>query len=217
MKPIIIVNFKTYKKATGKEALRLAKICEEVSRKKKVRIMIAVQAADIFRVTEKVRISVFSEHVDWQVPDAHTGTILVEDVKENGAIGSLLNHSERRLSFDVLKKTIERCKMARLKTIVCARNINEAKKIARLNPDYLAYEDPKLVGSGRAISKVKPKSVELFVKAIKGKRIVPLCGAGISDRDDVRAALKLGCKGVLIASAVTKAKNPRRVLLDLVG
>lgn len=217
MKPIIIVNFKTYKKATGKEALRLAKICEEVSRKKKVRIMIAVQVADIFRITEKVRIPVFSEHVDWQVPDAHTGTILVEDVKENGAIGSLLNHSERRLGFDVLKKTVERCKRARLKTIVCARNINEAKKVAKLNPDYLAYEDPKLVGSGRAISKVKPKSVELFVKAIKWKRIVPLCGAGISNGDDVRTALKLGCKGVLVASAVTKAKNPKKVLLDLVG
>ena len=217
MKPLIIVNFKTYKKATGKEALRLARICEDVSKKKKVKVMIAVQAADIYRISENVKIPVFSEHVDYEEPDAHTGAILVEDVRENGAIGSLLNHSERRLSFDVLKKTIERCKRVRLKTIVCARNINEAKKIAKLNPDYLAYEDPKLVGSGRAISKVKPKSVELFVKVIKGKKIVPLCGAGISNGDDVRTALKLGCKGILVASAVTKAKNPKKVLLNLVG
>jgi triosephosphate isomerase len=41
-----------------------------------------------------------------------------------------------------------------------------------------------------------------------------LCGAGISHGDDVTAALKLGTQGVLVASAVVKAKNQYRVLRE---
>jgi triosephosphate isomerase len=39
-----------------------------------------------------------------------------------------------------------------------------------------------------------------------------LTGAGISYADDVDAALKLGTIGVLVASAVTKSRDPKSVL-----
>jgi len=45
--------------------------------------------------------------------------------------------------------------------------------------------------------------------------VVVLCGAGISSGDDVEAALKLGTKGVLLASGVVKAKEPKKVLLEM--
>jgi triosephosphate isomerase len=52
------------------------------------------------------------------------------------------------------------------------------------------------------------------------KRINPkvrvLCGAGISTGDDVAAALELGTEGVLLASGVIKAKDPKAALFDLV-
>ena len=84
----------------------------------------------------------------------------------------------------------------------------------KYEPDFIAFEVPELIGSGRPISKEQPGSVKKFVKAIKGitRRSVPLCGAGISTGDDVRAALGLGTRGVLVASAVVKAKNPEKVL-----
>jgi len=44
--------------------------------------------------------------------------------------------------------------------------------------------------------------------------VVVLCGAGISKGEDVHAALKLGTKGVLVASAIVKAKDPYTVLLE---
>jgi triosephosphate isomerase len=47
-------------------------------------------------------------------------------------------------------------------------------------------------------------------------KIIPLCGAGISTGEDVRAAIQLGAKGVLVASAVTLANNPKKVLEDMV-
>jgi len=219
MKPIIIINFKTTKSAIGKKALKLAKICEEVARKTKTKILVAVQIADIYRVARSVKIGILAEHVDFEKSDSHTGMILPEDVKGNGATGTLLNHSEHRLKIDVLKKTIERCKKIKLKTIVCAASVEEAKKIAKFKPDYLAFEVPSLIGTGRSVSRMRPKEVKKFVEIVKkiNSKIIPLCGAGISDGEDVKVALELGTKGVLVASAVTKAKNPRKVLLDLVN
>ncbi|UCD04386.1 MAG: triose-phosphate isomerase [Candidatus Woesearchaeota archaeon] len=218
MKPILVINFKTYEKATGKQAVKLAKACEEVAKKTKTKIWLAVQIADIYRVSEAVKLPVFSEHVDYQEPDSFTGSILVEDVKDNGAIGTLLNHSEHRLKLDVIEKTIKRCKKVKLKTLVCAASVAEAKKIAKFKPDYIAYEAPSLIGTGRSISKFKHKTVKQFVEELKkiDKKIIPLTGAGVSNGEDVKAAIDLGTHGALLASAVTKAKNPKKVLLDLV-
>jgi triosephosphate isomerase len=43
-----------------------------------------------------------------------------------------------------------------------------------------------------------------------------LCGAGISTGDDGISAQDLGATGVLLASGVAKADNPRAALEDLV-
>ena len=37
--PILIINFKTYEKATGNNALKLAKICDKVSKQTKIKII----------------------------------------------------------------------------------------------------------------------------------------------------------------------------------
>jgi len=45
---------------------------------------------------------------------------------------------------------------------------------------------------------------------------VVLCGVGVTNGVDVKAAIELGADGVLLASGVVKAKDPRGALLDLV-
>jgi len=42
-----------------------------------------------------------------------------------------------------------------------------------------------------------------------------LCGAGIVTGEDVAAAVKLGAKGVLVASGIVKAKNWIKVIEEL--
>ena len=44
-----------------------------------------------------------------------------------------------------------------------------------------------------------------------------LCGAGVKNGADVATALDLGASGVLLASGVTKATDPKAVLDDLVS
>ncbi len=206
---MIIINFKNYK--TGKDVLKLAKICKAVSKKN---MMIALSAADIYPVSRFYK-QVLAQHVDFNEKGAFTGAVLPEAVKENGAVGTLLNHAERKLSFNVLKKTILRCKEVKLKTIVCAASIKQAKEISKLKPDYIAFEDPTLIGTGKSISKVKASKVKKFAKIIRKTGVIPLCGAGVSTRADMKAALELGTKGILISSAIVKSKKPRRSLINL--
>lgn len=216
-KPVIIVNFKTYKESTGRRALELARIHDTFAKNSKTDIMIAVQAADIYRVSQEVNIPVLAQHVDPVIPGKNTGSVLPESVKEAGASGTLLNHSEHRVSLDVLKQSILRCKDTGLKTIVCTPTIEEAKNIAKLNPDYLAFEEPSLIGTLKSVSRLKPEIVKRFAETIKkaNPKIVPLCGAGIANGEDVRVSLELGTRGVLIATAVVKAKKPEKALSDL--
>lgn len=217
MKPLLVINYKTYKEGLGENDVAISKICNEVAKSSKFEIIIAVQVADIYKISREVSIKVIAQHIDFITPGANTGYILAEDVKENGAYGTLLNHSERRLDFDNLKRTLERAKKVGLKTFVCVKNIKEAQKVARLKPYAIAYEDPKLISTGIPISRTKPRSVKRFVDVIrrKDKDIILLCGAGISTPLDVAAALGLGTQGVLLSSAFMLARDKKKTLYDL--
>ncbi|MBD3303718.1 triose-phosphate isomerase, partial [Candidatus Woesearchaeota archaeon] len=80
-------------------------------------------------------------------------------------------------------------------------------------PDFIAIEPKELIGGKISVSKARPELIRETVKAVKTK---VLCGAGINTRQDVKTALKLGAKGVLVASAVAKAKNPGKALKALI-
>jgi len=206
MKPIIVINFKTYKQ--GKAAIELAKQLEKVSKD----IIIGVQATDIYEIVKATKLRVYSQHVDWQRPGRFTGFILPEAIKKDKAEGSFLNHSEHRLSFGILKKTIKRCKQVGLKTLVFASSLKEAKKIKKLKPNYLVYEPPELVGGKISVSEAKPELIKNIAKKLKCKFLV---GAGIHTSEDVKIAMKLGASGIAISSAVCKAKNPGKKLREL--
>jgi len=214
--PLILVNCKTYAEATGDKAVRLGKMAESVSNKTGVCIAIAVQPTDIYRVASQCAIPVFAQHIDPQPQGAFTGHVTAEAVKEAGAIGTLLNHSEMRLRVDVIDEAIKRAKSADLLTCACANNAEVSKAVAALNPSMVVVEPPELIGTGISVSTAKPEDVLKTVDAVKlvNPTLPVLCGAGITTGSDVKAALKLGTVGVLVASGVVKAKNPEEVLLD---
>lgn len=216
--PAIIVNFKTYDNSTGQEAVNLAKICSRVSQESKVPIIVAVQAADIFQVVDATNIPVFAQHIDPVDPGKNTGFVLPKTVKDAGAIGTLLNHAEHKLSDDILKKSIEYAKKEKLISLVCAENVEVAKKVAKFNPDIIAVEVPELIGGKISIATAKPSLIINAVKSVeKIKKIPVLAGAGVHDANDVARSLEFGTKGVLLASAITTAKDPEKVLLDLIN
>ena len=83
---ILVTNFKTYPESTGEKAFLLAKLHEEVAKETGKEIIIAVQPADILRVSH-LEIPVFAQHVDPIEQGRNTGFITPESVKEAGAAG----------------------------------------------------------------------------------------------------------------------------------
>lgn len=203
---ITIINFKTYKQ--GKNVVNFAKRMQKVDKN----IIVGVQASDVKEVADKTKLRVYAQHVDYFDKGRNTGFILPESVKIDGATGTFLNHSEHKLKFDILKKTIHKCKKLKLKTAVFASDLHEARKIERLHPDLLIVEPPKLVGGKISVSTAKPELIREISKKFKMKFLV---GAGIHNREDVRVAMKLGASGIAVSSSVMTAKNPEKVLREL--
>ncbi|MFQ6124448.1 MAG: triose-phosphate isomerase [Candidatus Heimdallarchaeota archaeon] len=215
--PIIILNFKTYKEATGIAAVKLAKICEKVAQETGVCIAVAPQFTDIYAVAQAIDLPVLAQHMDPITPGSHTGHVLLEAVQAAGAIGTLVNHSEHQIKLAAIANIVERGKEAGMFTCVCADTPEVSAAVAAIGPDAVAVEPPDLIGTGIPVSKAKPEVVTGTVDRIRevNDKVIPLCGAGITNGEDVTAALQLGTQGVLLASGVVKAKNPREALRDL--
>ena len=212
--PLIIVNFKTYLESTGKRAIELAKQAERASKETGACIIVAPQFADLAKIAEEVEIPVFAQHIDPIKPGNSTGHILVESVKEAGAEGTLINHSERQLRLIDIDAVIALTKEKGLTSCVCANNPSVSAAIAAMHPDITSVEPPELIGSGISVSKAKPEIITDTVKLVQkvDAKMTILCGAGISTAEDVSIALKLGARGVLVASGIVKAKDPYSVL-----
>jgi triosephosphate isomerase len=214
--PLILVNFKTYSEATGKKAVKLAKIAENINLETEVCIGLAPQFTDIAPIARLVSVPVFAQHIDPVKPGSFTGHVLAESVKEAGAVGTLINHSERRLKLADIEATIARAREAGLVSVVCANNTAVSGAVAALKPDMIAVEPPELIGTGIPVSKAKPEVVTSAIELVKqiNPDVVVLCGAGLTMGKDVAAALRLGTEGILVASGVVKAKDPHKVLLE---
>ena len=214
--PLILVNFKTYSEATGKKAVELAKIAENISLETEVCIGLAPQLADIAPIARLVSVPVFAQHIDPVKPGSFTGHVLAESVKEAGAVGTLINHSERRLKLADIEAAIARARETGLVSVVCANNTAVSAALSALKPDMIAVEPPELIGTGIPVSEAKPEVVTSAIELVKqiNPDVVVLCGAGLTMGKDVVAALRLGTEGILVASGVVKAKDPYKVLLE---
>lgn len=215
--PTIIVNFKTYETSIGDKAVDLAKICDKIAKEEEVSIAVAVTAADLYRVSQEVSIPVFVQHIDEGKFGSHTGDIIAENAKSNGAVGTLLNHSEKRLRLDVLSKTIHRAKENGLIAVVCANDSDEGKAVSSLNADFIAVEPPELIGGDISVSTAQPELIKESVHKICGgvKCEQVLVGAGVKTSEDIKIARELGAVGVLLASGITKADDPEKALREL--
>lgn len=215
--PVIVLNVKAYAESAGERGLALARACEEVTKETGVATAVCPQQVDLALIAKSVDIPVLAQHVEAYEAGSRTGYIVLESVKAAGAAGTLLNHSEHPMHIAAIDAVIRRAKKLGLLTLACANNTSVSVSIAALHPDIIAVEPPALIGSGIPVSKADPEIVRNSVEAVKkisGDTHV-LCGAGITTGSDVKAAIELGAEGVLLASGVVKAKDPKKALLDL--
>ncbi|MEM2273481.1 MAG: triose-phosphate isomerase [Candidatus Bathyarchaeia archaeon] len=214
--PIILVNFKAYAEATGENAVKLAEITERVSLETGVCVGVAPQFVDIPVIARKFNVPVFAQHIDPINYGSYTGYVLPESVKYAGAVGSLINHSERKLGLSDISAVIARAREVGLVSVVCSESVAVSTILAAFKPDMIAIEPPELIGTGIPVSKAKPEVITSAVRAVKriNPEVAVLCGAGITSGGDVAAAIRLGVEGVLISSGIVKAKDPYKIMLE---
>ncbi|MEA2089592.1 MAG: triose-phosphate isomerase [Thermoproteota archaeon] len=215
--PIIIINTKTYPQTTKpKDAMKLAKQAEKVSRKTGICIAVAPQTTQIHHLTENTNVPIFAQHVDPITPGKNTGYTTPQAVKQAGAAGTLINHSEHQLKLTDVYTVIQLAKQNKLVTCVCANTPQTSQAVAALKPDMIAIEPPELIGTGIPVSKAQPETITDTIKLVE--KVNPkqkiLCGAGITKPEDVAAAIKLGTQGILVASGIVKAKNSYKIMLQ---
>jgi len=214
MDPLLVVNFKAYSQGIGTKSLEIAHACQEISERSNVEIILTPQPTDIHVLHKNVDLPIYAQHVDPITPGSNTGSLLPESVKNRGAEGTLLNHSERNLLLSEIDTAIKRCNNLDLKTIVCASNIEIARACSYLNPDYVAIEPPELIGGDVSVTSADPDIVKNSVNA---SNVPVLCGAGVSSGEDFKKALELGADGVLVASSIVKSQNPKKAIKELIN
>ncbi|OAQ51135.1 triose-phosphate isomerase [Natrinema mahii] len=210
----VLVNLKTY----PCDPVAVAEAVRDVDETTDARLAVAPAATHLERVAE-TGVETWAQHVDPIDHGSNTGHALAEHVADAGADGTLINHSERRLKLADIDGTVRAAQRADLETIVCANNPAQIGAAAALGPDAVAVEPPELIGTGTPVSQADPDVVEDAVAAAADvdPDVSVLCGAGISTGDDVVAAGDLGAGGVLLASGVAKADDPKAALEDLVA
>ena len=217
--PFILINLKTYREGMGQQAHRIASSAQAVASDSGVVIGIAPSYIDIHPLARHYELPVYAQHVDGAAPGAHTGTIGAEALRQAGATGSLVNHSERRLTLADIEASLAALRAMKLVSVLCTNNEATSAAGAALSPDFVAIEPPELIGSGISVAKANPDIIRRSVDAVHtvNPKVKVLTGAGIQSGDCVRTALELGTDGVLLASGVVKAENPEAVLRDLVS
>lgn len=211
--PLLIVNFKAYQEASGAQAVELAKLVERLALELDVNLAVAGQVMDLEVLAASLSIPVMAQHVDGVGYGAYTGQVPVEMAHSVGVDGSLLNHSESRISDTQIQSAIDDMKRLGMTSVVCAESVEEGVRFAKMGADFVAIEPPELIGGEVSVSTAKPELIEEAVAAIGEHKVI--VGAGIRNHDDVKTALELGAAGILLASGVVKAEDPIATLREL--
>lgn len=213
---LLVVNCKNYTEMAGDRLDQLVRDAQAASRRYGIEIAVAPPHHRL-AMPAAPPVMVLAQHVDTAFPGSTTGFVVPEMLKSAGVGGSIINHSEHRISADEVAATITRLRDLGMISVVCTRDAGETGRYASMGPDYVAVEPPELIGTGRSVSTERPGLINEAAEAVReaGTRTRLLCGAGIVTGDDVAKAMSLGSSGILVASGVVKAGDPGRVLDEL--
>lgn len=210
--PLFEVGPKAY--MFGPPVLELAVRADALSRIYDVQIIFDPQYTDIPIISSGTQhLLVFAQHMDSLHRGRGMGSVLPEAIKAAGAVGVILNHFERRLTADELRRAMQRAEEAGLATMVCTDNVEQAIAVAQLRPDIVVVESPELIAAGGGHD-TTPSVVAATNAAIwnVNPEIVVIRGAGIGSAQDVYDVIASGSQGTGSSSAICTAEDPLAML-----
>jgi len=209
---MIILSLKTYKEATGENAIKLLSCVKKIIEETGVEIIPAVQPTDIYRVKKELGIEVWAQHIDPIEPGKNFGWLSPYALKEAGATGVVINHSEHKTTDENVKKILDKAKQYGLRNVVIGFNPEMVIKYDSWEPDFISYEREDMIGTGVSMLTQEEENIKKLVGVLKHPLII---GAGISTGEDTKQAVRLGAKGAILASGFVLAKDPEGKLREL--
>jgi triosephosphate isomerase len=210
------VNLKAYPETLGRQAVALCVAARKLDAELDLGIAICPQAVDL-RACADTKARVYAQHFDRLTRPESTGWQSLEAVVDAGCEGTLINHSEHRLPAADITGHVDAARRAKIMSLLCTRDSHESGQLAMTRPDLMAVEPPELIGGNVSVTSADPQVVSRSVDAVRqvSPKTLVLCGAGIKNRKDVAKAVELGAYGILVASGVTRAKDPVQAMRDL--
>lgn len=217
---LILTNFKHYPSSIFSHAHTLVQEHITVAKQfdsSTVRFAVAIGPLDIQHIAQEFskKIDIYAQHCDCASFGSSTGKILPEMLVQMGVKGVILNHSEHRFSSkNHLLETIAYAKKSGLQVVCCAETAEEGEWISHnTESDSIAIEPPELIGGNISVATARPELISESVAKIGKEKV--MVGAGIKNGNDVRIAKQKGAHGVLLASGITKSKDPKNILQNL--
>jgi triosephosphate isomerase len=213
--PFFEVEVKNY--VYGDAVIEMGKFLDGLSVKYDVDILYIVpymEMRDVARSTE--RLIILAPYMDDLRPGRGMGYVLPEGLKAAGAVGVLMNHSEKPMSISAVKRTIDRANELDMLSFICADTIAEARAIAQLSPDIMNPEPNDRIGSGVASDMSYVMDTIREIKAINPDILVEQA-AGITRGDQVYDFLMAGSEGAGAGSGIFTAKNPMAAADEMIA
>jgi triosephosphate isomerase (TIM) len=129
-------------------------------------------------------LTVFAQNVHWEDEGAYTGEVSAPMLRELGAAGAIVGHSERRQYFGETDDTVARraahALEAGLRVIACVGELEEERELGRtedvlrrqvsvLAPHpalVIAYEPVWAIGTGKTATPAQAQDAHAFVKSL---------------------------------------------------
>ena len=200
----------------GDAVLEYARAADAASKEHDVDVLFVAPYTELRRVRENTdRLIVLAPYMDALQPGRGIADVLPEALKAAGAQGVVLNHSERPMTLNAIRKTIDRANELDLLTFICADSIVEAQALALFHPDILNPEPTELIGSGNVSDMGYVREVIRAVKSIDRSILVEQA-AGITTSQQVYDFIMVGSEAVGSASGILNSANPYALLNEMI-
>jgi triosephosphate isomerase (TIM) len=173
-----------------------------------VSVIITVPATEVAGIkSAHPDLLVFAQHMDPDQLGPSVGIVTAEALADAGADGVMLNHDARPLESSVIDRCVRRGAESGLMTMVCAGGLDEAISIARLHPNILLYEPPRLIGSRNTLERPWIHPVNARIAEIDDSIKVMHAG-GVASPEDAYRIMHAGAEGTGSTSGVVLAPDP---------
>lgn len=212
--PFFVFNPKSY--MYGSDLIDLAKQADKLAGQLDMTIFVTGPYERLGQMAaETQNIIVTAQHMDGLDPGRGMGWVIGESLYDIGVRATFLNHAEHPMDLTEIVVALKKAKDLGIITIVCANSLDEATRLASLDPDIILCERPDLIGSGQTSDEVFIKSTSQAIKAIN-PAILVMQAAGVSKPADVKRLIDLGADGTGATSAIVQAEAPAEVLEGLI-